>query len=80
MVDDVVRPKGLQTIYYGTELSAGIIQMRNYCIVTGYTENEVIKHRDELYKYHTALEHIAVQTGILTTSGIEQLILDYRRR
>jgi len=78
MVDDVVRPKGLQTIYYGTELSAGIIQMRNYCIVTGYTENEVIKHRDELYKYHTALEHIAVQTGILTTSGIEQLILDYQ--
>ena len=78
MVNDLVRPPELQIIYYGPELSAGVIQLRNYCIVTGYTEDEVIKHKDELYKYHTALEHIAVQTGILTIEGIEQLILDYQ--
>jgi len=78
MVNDLVRPPELPIIYYGPELHAGNIQMRNYSIVTGYDENDVIKHQDELLRYRSALEHISVQQGVLTLSGIEHLITEYQ--
>ena len=77
MVNDTVNPTGMSTIYYGPELSPGIIQMRNYCIVSGYDENKVAAHfGNGLTRYRKALENIAVQAGSLSIPQIENLITD----
>lgn len=77
MVNDVVRPPGVSIIYYGPELTAGQIHLRDYCIVSGWTENDVFLHFDNgLRKYRSALEHVAVQNGSMTMEEIEHMIVD----
>jgi len=77
MADNTVNPTGMATVYYGPELSAGIIQMRNYCIVSGYNENEVAAHfGNGLTKFRKALENISVQVGTLSIPQMERLITD----
>ncbi len=77
MVNGIINPTGMSTVYYGPELSPGVIQMRNYCIVSGYDENKVAAHfGNGLTKYRKALENIAVQAGSLSIPQIDNLITD----
>jgi len=76
MVNDLVKPPGIPIIYYGPELHAGEIQLRNYCIVTGYDKERIVAHKEDVFRYREALEHISVQQGILTLAGIEKLITE----
>lgn len=76
MVNDLVKPPGIPIIYYGPELHAGEIQLRNYCIVTGYNKERIVAHKEDVFRYREALEHISVQQGILTLAGIEKLITE----
>lgn len=64
-------------IYYGPELTPGLMQLRHYCIISGLTEEEVLSKRDsELYKYQKMLNNIAIQAEILTMEQIENTIRD----